>query len=59
MATMWRFTRNNSISEGFHTEMEVMQRQAYGCRNFKNNRQKIERIVMLRRLEAVLPPVKT
>jgi transposase-like protein len=56
---MWRFTRNNSIAEGFHTQMKVMQRQAYGFRNFKSNRRKIERIVMLRRLEAALPPLKT
>jgi transposase len=27
---MWRFTRNNGITEGFHTKMEVLQRQAYG-----------------------------
>ena len=31
---MWRFTRNNGITEGFHTKMEVLQRQAYGFRNF-------------------------
>jgi len=36
IATMWRFTRNNGITEGFHTKMEVLQRQAYGFRNFKN-----------------------
>jgi len=35
IALMWRFTRNNGITEGFHTEMEVLQRQAYGFRNFK------------------------
>ena len=32
---MWRFTRNNGITEGFHTKMEVLQRQAYGFRNSK------------------------
>jgi transposase len=31
---MWRFTRNNGITECFHTKMEVLQRQAYGFRNF-------------------------
>jgi transposase len=36
IATMWRFTRNNGITEGFHTKMEVLQRQAYGFRNFNN-----------------------
>lgn len=34
VAMMWRFTRNNGITEGFHTKMEVIQRQAYGFRNF-------------------------
>ena len=32
IALMWRFTRNNGITEGFHTKMEVLQRQAYGFR---------------------------
>jgi transposase len=36
IVTMWRFTRNNGITEGFHTKMEVLQRQAYGFRNFNN-----------------------
>jgi hypothetical protein len=34
IATMWRFTKNNGITEGFHAKMEVLQRQAYGFRNF-------------------------
>ena len=25
----WRFTRNSGINEGFHTKIEVLQRQAY------------------------------
>ena len=29
---MWRFTRNNGITEGLHTKMEVLQRHAYGSR---------------------------
>jgi transposase len=32
IATMWRFTKNNGITEGFRTKMEVLQRQAYGFR---------------------------
>ena len=36
IAAMWRFTRNNGITEGFHTKMEVLQRQAYSFRNFNN-----------------------
>ena len=38
IATMWRFTCNNGITEGFHTKMEVLQRPAYGFRNFQNYR---------------------
>ena len=41
IATMWRFTRNNGITEGFHTKMEVLQRQAYGFRNFENDRLRV------------------
>jgi len=33
---MWRFTRNNGITEGFHNKMELINRQAYGFRNFEN-----------------------
>jgi transposase len=41
IAAMWRFTRNNAITEGFHTKMEVLQRQAYGFRNFENYRLRV------------------
>jgi transposase len=41
IATMWRFTKNNGITEGFHTKMEVLQRQAYGFRNFNNYRLRV------------------
>ena len=33
---MWRFARTNSITEGFHTKMEMISRRAYGFRNFEN-----------------------
>jgi hypothetical protein len=36
IAVMWRFTRNNGITEGFHTKVELLQRQAFGLRNFEN-----------------------
>jgi len=39
---MWRFTRNNGITEGFHTKMELLQRQAYGFRNFQNYRLRVK-----------------
>src|SRR6185312_468780 len=42
IACMWRFTRNNGITEGFHTKMEVLQRQAYGFRNFNNYRLRVK-----------------
>ena len=42
IAAMWRFTRSNGITEGFHTKMEVLQRQAYGFRNFQNYRLRVK-----------------
>jgi transposase len=41
IATMWRFTKNNGITEAFHTKMEVLQRQAYGFRNFNHYRLRV------------------
>ena len=38
---MWRFTRNNAITEGFHTKWRVLQRQAYGFRNFNSYRLRV------------------
>jgi transposase len=38
---MWRFTKNNGITEGFHTKMEMISRRAYGFRNFKNYRLRV------------------
>lgn len=42
IVAMWRFTKNNGITEGFHTKMEVLQRQAYGFRNFQNYRLRVK-----------------
>jgi transposase len=42
IARMWRFTRNNGITEGFHTKMELINRQAYGFRNFDNYRMRVK-----------------
>jgi transposase len=42
IATMWRFTRNNGITEGFHANMEVLQPQAYGFCNFENYRLRVK-----------------
>ena len=38
---MWRFTKNNGITEGFHNKMETISRRAYGFRNFKNYRLRV------------------
>jgi transposase len=35
---MWRFAKNNGITEGFHRKMKLIQRRAYGFRNFENYR---------------------
>jgi transposase len=42
IARMWRYTRNNGITEGFHTKIEVLQRQSYGFRNFQNYRLRVK-----------------
>ena len=39
---MWRFTRNNGITEGFHNKMEMISRQAFGFRNFENYRLRVK-----------------
>ena len=41
IACMWRFTKNNGITEGFHNKMETLSRQAYGFRNFENYRTRV------------------
>jgi transposase len=42
IARMWRFTRSNGITEGFHNKMETITRLAYGFRNFENYRQRVQ-----------------
>ncbi len=41
IARMWRFSRSNGITEGFHTKMEMLSRRAYGFRNFENYRLRV------------------
>ena len=41
IVAMWRFSKNNGITEGFHTKMEMMTRRAYGFRNFDNYRLRV------------------
>lgn len=38
---MWRFTKSNGITEGFHNKMELINRRAYGFRNFQNYRLRV------------------
>ena len=38
---MWRFTRNNGITEGFHRKMKLIQRRAYGFKSFSNYRLRV------------------
>jgi len=42
IVAMWRFTRSNGITEGFHNKMELINRQAYGFRNFENYRLRVK-----------------
>lgn len=39
---MWRFSKNNGITEGFHRKMKLIQRRAYGFRNFENYRLRVK-----------------
>jgi transposase len=41
IVSMWRFTRNNGITEGFHNKVELINRQAYGFRNFQSYRLRV------------------
>lgn len=38
---MWRFTKSNGITEGFHRKMKLIQRRAYGFKNFDNYRLRV------------------
>jgi transposase len=38
---MWRFSKSNGPTEGFHNKMEMMSRRAYGFRNFENYRLRV------------------
>ena len=39
---MWRFSKSNGITEGFHRKMKLIQRRAYGFRNFENYRLRVK-----------------
>ena len=41
LVCMWRFTKNNGITEGFHRKMKLIQHRAYGFKNFENYRLRV------------------
>jgi transposase len=41
IVAMWRFSKSNGITEGFHNKMEMMTRRAFGFRNFENYRLRV------------------
>lgn len=41
MVCMWRFRKNNGITEGFHRKMKPIQRRAYGFENLENHRLRV------------------
>jgi transposase len=41
IVAMWRFSKNNGITEGFHRKMKLIQRRAYGFKNFENYRLRV------------------
>ena len=41
VARMFRYTKNKGITEGFHRKMKLIQRRAYGFRNFENYRLRV------------------
>lgn len=38
---MWRFSKSNGITEGFHNKMEMLSRRAFGFRKFSNYRLRV------------------
>ena len=38
---MWRFSKSNGITEGFHRKMKLIQRRAFGFKNFDNYRKRV------------------
>lgn len=39
---MFRYNRSNGVVEGFHRKMKLIQRRAYGFRNFENYRMRVK-----------------
>ncbi len=43
---MFRFSKNNGITEGFHRKMKLIQRRAYCFKNFENYRLRVRGFVV-------------
>ncbi|MCR9105998.1 MAG: transposase [Gammaproteobacteria bacterium] len=41
IVAMWRFSKTNGITEGFHNKMEMISRRAHGFRNFESYRLRV------------------
>ncbi len=41
IACMWRYTKNNGITEGYHNKMKMIVRRAFGFKNFENYRLRV------------------
>jgi hypothetical protein len=58
---MWRISKSNGITEGFHTIMEMISRRGYGFRNFENYRMHILTLcgwdVLLTEFNLCHPPI--
>ena len=42
VARMFRYSKNNGITEGFHRKMKLIQRRVYGFKNFENYRSRLK-----------------
>jgi transposase len=51
---MWRYTKNNGITEGYHNKMQMIVRRAFGFRNFENYRLGVRALCSL---GGILPPL--
>ena len=54
IAAMWRFTKSNGITEGFHRKMKLIQRRAYGFKNFENYRLRVRVLCGSMNLNSIL-----
>ena len=48
IARMWPFSRSNGITEGYHRKMKLIQRRAFGSRNFENYRKRVRALWRLK-----------